>query len=334
MKLVNRIYHAIPDGQIKRSFDQLSFITGVRPSVKQNGNKSHFPNSFTGGMCISADFELAWAFRFSKTEKNPKARAIQARKNFDKLIKYFDEYDIPITWATVGHLFLEGCSKGDHDWMHRIPYFENKNWIYKTGDWFDADPCKSWEKAKSWYAPDLIEQILKAKVKHEIGCHTFSHIDFTDKRCPSQVADDEIVACLEAAKPWGINRFKSMVFPGGYFGNIETLKKHGFTNYRKNLPERIGGIATDSHGLIVSHSTGMIGIKKNWSNQYRIKRWKYHMDVAIRTGTVINLWFHPSFDENTLNYVLPGVLKEAAKLRDKGKLFIGTMEEIASLKDQ
>ena len=139
----------------------------------------------------------------------------------------FEDFCIPITWATVGHLFLSECKKEDHNRMRRIPYFENRNWAYNSGDWFDCDPYTNWEKAKAWYAPDLIEKILKSKVNHEIGCHTFSHIDFSDKNCSPEVAEDEIKSCIEAAKKWGIE-LRSIVFPGGTYGNIEIIKKYGY----------------------------------------------------------------------------------------------------------
>ena len=174
-------------------------------------------------LVISADFELGWAFRYSKQNPYPEKMARRARENFPFLLRMFEKYDIPITWATVGHLFLKQCKKGEHDWMHRIPYFENRNWLYNKGDWFDCDPYTYWEKAKAWYAPDLIESILKSKVKHEIGCHSFSHIDLTYKNCPSEVAEDEIKACIEATKVWGI-KLKSFVFPGGTYGNFEFSK--------------------------------------------------------------------------------------------------------------
>ena len=52
--------------------------------------------------------------------------------------------------------------------------------LYVVGDWFDADPGS--ERAgesdwPNWYGPDMIRSILDRRVRHEVGCHTFSHVD-------------------------------------------------------------------------------------------------------------------------------------------------------------
>ena len=82
-----------------------------------------------------------------------------------------------------------------HPGMLRPPYFENEFWRYRSGDWYEHDPCSSVEQAPEWYAPDLIRDILSAKVKHEIACHTFSHIDCSDKHCPPELMEAELAEC-------------------------------------------------------------------------------------------------------------------------------------------
>lgn len=303
-----------------------------KPFVKASDVPSviRFSGNYKGGIIISADFELGWAFRYSKTNSNPEKMASLSRKNIPFLLKIFELYNIPITWATVGHLFLNECKKGDHDWLHRIPYFENKHWLFDKGDWFDCDPYTSWENAKSWYAPDLIESILNSRVKHEIGCHTFSHIDFSYENCPPEVAEDEIKACVYSAKRWGIT-LKSMVFPGGTFGNLEVLKKYGFQIYRKNMNFDMSYPFKNTFGLLVTPSSAGLGdYGFGWSIEYFLKRYKKYIDKAINTGTVCHFWLHPSIDEWFLKRIFPDILKYAAEKREAGKLWIGTMSEIAN----
>ena len=179
-RFYDKCYRTSPK-YIKSILKKSAFILANKPNVQKpyNFSQNKFPTGCKGGLILSADFELGWAFRYSKTDLYPQKMAMKSRKNIPFLIEMFDEYSIPITWATVGHLFLKSCKKGDHDWMHRIPYFENDYWSYRRGEWFDCDPYTSWEKAKEWYAPDLIERILDSNVQHEIGCHSFSHIDFS-----------------------------------------------------------------------------------------------------------------------------------------------------------
>ena len=310
---------------------KFAFALTRKPFAKPSNipQDKRFPNKYKASLVISADFELGWAFRYSKANPNPVKMAERARRNFPFLLNKFEEYNIPITWATVGHLFLKECKNGDHDWMHRIPYFENRNWLYNRGDWFDCDPHTYWENAKEWYAPDLIEKILNSKVKHEIGCHSFSHIDLTYKNCPKEVADDEIKACIDAVKKWGI-KLKSFVFPGGTYGNYEILKKYGLTSYRKTLGYELSYPIVDKKGLVVIPvSTGLDDNGLGWSKGYFIKRYKKYINKAIKTGTVCHFWFHPSLDRWFLYNVFPELLKYASEKRDKGELFIATMNDIA-----
>lgn len=334
-KLYKNFRNSLPAKQ-QAQLSQLVFKFSGKPFVKKDEITidQKFPNGGKGGMVISADFELAWAWRYAKSFDDPLEIALkmarQARKNFPVLIEIFEKYNAPITWSTVGHLFLDRCKKGEHDHMKRIPYFENRVWRYETGDWYEADPCTNVKDDKEWYAPDLIRMIQDSKVDHEISTHTFSHIDFTYENCPADVADDEIKACVEAAKPYGIT-LKSIVFPGGTFGNIEVLKKHGIDIYRQNTDVDLAFPYFDKLGLLVTPTTAGFGrIHLTWSAEYYIKRYKTYIDKAIKTGTIAHFWFHPSFDEFTLNEIVPAVLDYATKKRDAGQLWIGTMEGISN----
>lgn len=324
MTLIRKIYNK---KYVKKHLSKLLFLLRNRPSF-DSSMKSSKKNKAT--FVMSADFELGWGHRYTKINPSPKKMAMRARENFPFLLKMFNDYNIPITWGTVGHLFLKQCKKGDHDWMHRIPYFENRNWLYNKGDWFDCDPYTSWEKAKEWYAPDLIENILNAKIKHEIGCHSFSHIDLTYKNCPRKVAEDEIKACVELSKKWGTN-LKTFVFPGGTYGNFEELKKYGFITYRKSFKHELTHPVVDENGLVVIPAS--IGLGDNglgWSAKYFIKRYKRYVDKSIITRTICHFWFHPSMNEWFLKRVFPDILKYVAEKREAGKLSIETMIEIAN----
>jgi len=213
--------------------------------------------------------------------------------------------------------------------MRRIPYFENKNWIFDRGDWFDADPHTHWRSADAWYAPDLIEEILSSKVSHEIGCHTFSHCDFSYQRCPASVAEDEITACLDAAKPWGIN-FESFVFAGGTYGNYELVKKYGFSAYRKTLKHEISYSHLDDNDLVVIPASICLADNGlNWPREYVIERYKKYVRSAVNNGAVCHFWFHPSFDHTFMNSVFPALLRYISELRQKGILEVLTMGDVA-----
>jgi hypothetical protein len=149
--------------------------SGIKPTVNKTA-KSPFEK---GIVVFSADFEMAWAFRFSKTKQNEAVKkGLEERANVPVLIDLFEKYEIPVTWATVGHLFLGECKKDTngltHPEMPRPEFFDNRNWCYNSGDWYQHDPGSDYKTDPAWYASDLIDIVIASRVNHEIGCHTFS----------------------------------------------------------------------------------------------------------------------------------------------------------------
>lgn len=328
-KIYSSLRNQLPSGY-KAQLSKLVFAMPWKPYVKKDSidPKNKFPGGQKGGLIISADFEMSWAFRYSKRTKDFKKMGRQERENFPAILALLDKFQIPITWATVGHLFLDKCNKGDHDWMARIPYVDD-HWKFTEGDWFDHDPCSDYQKDPEWYAPDLVEQIIKSPVAHEIGCHTFSHMDCTDKNCPPLVLDDELKACTLAAEKFGV-KLTSFVFPGGTAGNYETLKKHGYRIYRKNVDVDIAYPYQDDFGMLITPTSSSFGDNGlGWDKEYFIYRYKRFIDKAIKTNTIAHFWFHPSIDKWSLENVMPAVLNYAADKRDQGLLWIGTMNSIA-----
>lgn len=328
--MINKIYKKLPSGT-KSQISKLNyFLSGLPKYRKDDVKGKKFPGKATGGLIITSDFELGWAVRYSKTGVDPVESAMRERKNVPVILESLEKYKIPITWATVGHLFLKECKKGDHDWMKRLPHFDD-HWKFTEGDWFDCDPHTHWEKDKAWYAPDLIEDIIKMKTKQEIACHTFSHIDCSDKNCPPEVIDDEMKVCQEIAAEWGLPKLTSIAFPGGTAGNYPTLKKYGINIYRKKYSDfQLTYPFRDETGLLVTATGPLIRIPYDeWTLEYTFYRYKKAIDKAIKTGTIVHLWFHPSQEERTFTQLLPLILEYADKKRSEGPLWIGTMRDIA-----
>lgn len=334
MNILRSLYskiRGVSSSSLNGTMSKLVFSLTQKPTLKKDKLpvSKKFPNGEKGGLIISADFEMAWAWRYTKTGSNHIKKGQIERMNFPAIINILEQYDVPITFATVGHLFLEQCQKSDHDWMSRIPHFDD-HWKFTKGDWYDHDPYSGVKDAPEWYAPDLVQMILDSKTKHEVGSHTFSHIDFSYKNCPAEVADDEIIACIKAADPFNID-LKSMVFPGGTWGNIEVLKKHDFVIYRKRDEFELAYPYRDKFGLLVSPSSGCLeyNLKYGWTPDYFVKRLKKYVDKALKTNTVAHLWFHPSLNPYFLENIFPPFLAYAAQQREKGDLWIGTMKTIA-----
>src|ERR1051326_2871446 len=152
-----------------------------------------FRNDARAAVSISADFEMSWAFRARGAEP-ARQKAVQERANVPKLLAMLDSYSIPITWATVGHLFLESCERSVSGLAHAdMPRpTMNERW---NGDWYMHDPCSDVRKDPLWYAPDLVQQILNANTTHEIGTHTFSHINCESRCSTDELVDQEMQTC-------------------------------------------------------------------------------------------------------------------------------------------
>jgi len=326
--MIKKIYSNLPK-RLKSHISKISSSVKNKPKALPNKEAARFPQNAKGGVIISADLELGWAVRFSKENKDPEEFASRERENMPVIVKHLENFGIPIVWATVGHLFLHECHKGDHDWMRRIPYFDD-HWCYKSGDWFDCDPCTDYKNDPAWYAPDLIDMILNSRIPHEIACHTFSHIDCSYKNCPPGVLEDELKACFDAAKRWGI-QFKSITFPGGTAGNYETLLDYGITICRKrHLDYELSYPFLETSGMIISPTGPCIALGyKNWSMEYRFQKMKKAIDKAIDTNTVVHFWFHPSQEKETFSALLPMLLKYCADKRESNELWVGTMNEMA-----
>ncbi len=321
--------------QFQSIVDQMRYRLNLLPRVDPSAISSDWlPKPYKAALVISADFEMGWAWRYTRSENAATLAmeaAVQTRKNFPALIELFDRYEIPITWATVGHLFLDHCERKNgrsHPDLPRPSYFENEYWQYQSGDWYDADPCSSLEDAPDWYAPDLIQSILTAKVKHEIACHTFSHIDCSDAYCPSELMEAELLACQEAARPWGLE-LQSLVFPANYPGNLPILQKLGFKSYRHHGQYHLGIPEQDEYGLWSIPGGIQLEVPPGWQVEDWANVLCHCVDRALETNTLIHLWFHPSCDPVNITKVFPQLLVTISNYREN--LWIGTMADLVQI---
>jgi peptidoglycan/xylan/chitin deacetylase (PgdA/CDA1 family) len=296
---------------------QINFLIGRNPKLEKRSDWRKFiPEPYKAVVLISADFELAWAGRYSKSSPDPLQKSLSKarleRENMPVLLSLCERFNIPITWLTVGHLFLDSCLKVDgspHPEIPRLPHFENNWWRYVGDDWFEHDPCTNYHVDPLWYCPDLIEQILNSKVKHEIGCHTFSHIDCRNDVCKPELFSAELEACAQAAKRFGIDKMVSFVHPGHMIGNLKTLAEMGYTNFRTDYDNILGYPKKHTTGMWVFNTTLEFDYFPLWSISSQIKRYIKLFERAKKNNSVAYIWFHPSFNRLFAECVLPVVFK-------------------------
>src|SRR4051794_17974904 len=217
------VRRSVPERE-RMLLSKVSLAAGLRPRVSRDPKpRLPFPDGRRAALVVSADLELAWAWRYARSAPDPSAlahrRAVQGRRNMPVLLDLCDRFDVPVTWATVGHLLLDRCERVNgtvHPEVPRVPHFTNALWRYEQGDWFDHDPGAT-DRASAawpdWHGPDIVRDIMQRRTAHEIGCHTFSHAVFSDDVCPPEVASAELRRCQELAAEWGIP-LQSFVFSG------------------------------------------------------------------------------------------------------------------------
>ena len=307
---------------------------------------------------ISLDEELVWgSFDHTSPERfaleNPDLRGCVRR-----LISLFDSYQVPTTWAVVGHLFLDSCERDERGRAH--PDLVRPDYTWYPRDWFESDPCGTRTRYPLWYGDDLIEMILGSTTRHEIGSHSFAHQIYGDPGCTTEVARTDLAACVSAATRLGLT-LRSFVFPRNVEGHHALLAENGFAAYRGEdaawfrplhglkrraahfldqaaaLPpplafpeEKLPGLWNIPGSMPL---LGRSGIRRAVPLTMRIRKAKLGLRAAVERKGVFHLWFHPfnmSRDPEGMFWVLEEILKEASRLRDKGRLDILTMGSLAA----
>lgn len=324
--------------QTKSFLSKMNFAMGNKPRLLPYPkviSDSFIPSPYKAVFTVSCDCELAWGWRFSKQLncdlERAKEIARKERGNILLALELSEKFGIPLTWAFVGHLFLKGCTRIGgvaHSDMPRVKYFNNEYWRFKEGDWFGDDPCCDWQKALEWYAPDLTEKVINSKVRQEIACHTFSHIDCREGVCTEDVFRKELRKCKEAISSYGI-KLESLVFPGNFIGNLKVLKEEGFTSYR--IDRDVLGFPTKGrYGLWEFPTTAVIGPSSyNWDLGYYVRKYRTMVERAIRYRRLCHFWFHPSSDTNFLKTVLVDLFEFIKTKRHE--LHVTNMKEYIAL---
>lgn len=286
----------------------------------------------TGTFILSLDTEIAWG-----TDAPDLPRYAHCFDNYRpivrRLIDLLDAYEIPATWAVVGHLLLpEGDSR-----------------------------AKKSVNPPGWYhAPDVIAWIRAAKTHHEIGSHTFSHVYTYDPEITREVWEAELRECANIHREHGL-KIRSLVYPRNQVKYLDSLPKFGIIAYRgreqnwyQGLPkhlhrpvhllDRTMGIQPPTYDLktlkvneqLVNLPSSQFlmaydGIRGRIPTASRVRQARLGIEQAVTRGELYHLWFHP-FNLGTSEAMfaaLEQILRLAAEQREKGGLEVMTMEGAA-----
>jgi hypothetical protein len=290
---------------------------------------------------LSLDLELLWGLINTRSYRAirllKRVGGVRLRERIDAVLSVLEMYQIPATWAVVGHLLLDPChEQSDVSCKHK-PRFTNLH---------SFDICANSCDNTLYFGRDIVEKILSSTVGHEIGHHSFSHPLFS--QISEEVADSEIKAGMETAEHFGII-LKSFVFPQNKIGHIDVLKKYGLLVYRGETLMQ-SSLRSRSLNKVNGLINEMIAppVMPKWKNGiWEIPSSMYFSDPkypfsllpraklglwrAIRSNMVFHVWMHPW---NLLEYKALGrdfklFMDYVSRKRNEGKIVVRTMGDFA-----
>jgi peptidoglycan/xylan/chitin deacetylase (PgdA/CDA1 family) len=314
-------------------------------------------------MVLSLDLELSWGRFDAVPVEVLGAESLAERQQIKRFLALLDQYEMPATWAMVGHLMLDRCARDRKGYAHSEA-MPHARYSWYPHDWYSCDPCTDASLDPGWYGPDILEWIRAARVRHEIGSHSFAHILFGDPECSVSAAEADLKAAVEAAASKGIT-LNSFVFPRNQVGHLETLRRLGISAYRGADAPAVG----KGYGLVLKPVNLLRqilaipmepvrpeeilpglwnipgnhfflprkGVRKILPRGSQALRAKRCIDKAVRTGRLYHMWFHPFdllTDSDAMFSGLESVFAHARRLREKGLLDVLTMGDYAHRLDR
>jgi len=177
-----------------------------------------------GTVVVSIDAELGWGFHDLAPVKQPAMRIERSRQAWLTLIDLLESADIAATWAVVGHLFEASCDGRHEGYPAPEGWFDHER---------DADPMP--ERFRC--GPELVQRLADGSVDHDVGSHSYSHVEFDADYATEALARAECRRATEVAAEYGLT-MESFVYPRNSVGHREVIADAGFSCYRSAAPHR------------------------------------------------------------------------------------------------
>jgi peptidoglycan/xylan/chitin deacetylase (PgdA/CDA1 family) len=280
-----------------------------------------------GVFLITLDTEMLWGHPSPVVDGIAlEGKGCEVREAISTLLDLFEVYRIPATWAVVGHLCLDECSKGSCLTSRNI-----EKYGYVADDY--RDPYSDIQKEPLYYGSDIIEAIRSSQIPHDIGSHSFSHPRFT--AMTRAMAEAEVKEARRVLDDLGIEAV-SFVFPYNEVSYVDIIAKYGFKIYRGRIPARSGphrivppsvrpkwgGLAWELPGSMYFHYSRVPG--------GTLLRAKLGLDKAIRSDSVFHLFLHPwnLLVNDQLREQLSQFLAYVSGKRERGEITVATMGDL------
>lgn len=174
--------------------------------------------------------------------------------------------------------------------------------------------------------PKSYHRLLDSSTEHEIGIHTYSHIDAS--RAGADELESEINRCIGTL---GLKSApQTFVFPWNREAHFDVLRRMGFIAYRGR--DRVVGGLSKAKGLLNFPPVYYVDQKSVGAGSMM----KRYVDLCVRHRAVFHLWTHPwsiveadGSAEGVVRTALEPVFAYMAQKRDEGLLHTGTMGSMA-----
>lgn len=291
-----------------------------------------------GSVVISLDAELGWGFH--DLERPPLERVESGRRGWRRMLDLCAEFDVPATWAVVGHLMLESCDGVHADHPTLDGWFDRER-----GEWADREDLR--------FAPDLVRGVVDSDVDHEFASHSFSHVLFGRPETDREIARAELERSLEVADEWG-ESVDSFVYPRNDVGHRDVLAEYGISAYRGRSPtyDGVRGLVdstvrsrsmlvqptVDEYGLIdVPASLFLFGFEgpvrtvaeSIWEDPMVVQA-RRGIDQAVRNDGLFHMWLHPNnLTRERDDRRMRAILSYLDRRRTETDLAVETMGDVA-----
>lgn len=314
---------------------------------------------------ISLDFELHWG-RYDKIALDEKQQTclLNTRKLIPSMLQLFSEYDVHVTWATVGMLYNHSVEEWKKNAPAEQPHFSNA--IRSAYHWAEQFAITD-ANADYLFAPSLIDMIKRASGQ-EIGTHTYAHYNCLEAGQTINQFRADIKAAKKMAAANG-TELRSLVFPRNQYADehLQVCAEEGIICVRSNPPEWFW-LPTANENIRrkifrASDAYFSVGINKAYSfkeiranslpvllpasrlfkpwqptypflNTFKLRRILNEMSEAATRGAYYHLWWHPEnfghHPEQCLEE-LKTVMQHYTHLRKKYGFLSLSMYETASL---
>ena len=311
-----------------------------------------------GQFVVSLDFEKFWGIRDHRKIEDYRLNLERVDSICLKMLKLFSEFEIHVTWATVGFLAFEN----KEELLTMLPKVKPN---YNETNLSPYDYISQSElEHRFHFSPNIINAIRHAK-NQELASHTFSHYYCLEPGQTESSFESDLKLNIEVVKKKFDIEMSSLVFPRNQVKKeyLQTLAKNNIKSYRGNETNWIYSVKMsfllkrgfrliDSYFNITGSNTyDLKNIKKevpynipsscflrpvkcknSLFKRLKMKRIKNQMTYAAKNDRVFHLWWHPHNFGNDIEaniLFLKEILNHFIFLKEKYNMCSLNMNEIS-----